>query len=220
MPVLRRRAGARGQFAADEIVNPPYQCSSEAGASPQTCEKTDAAPARASRRSSRSPRTTPTARRHDADHRAGPGGHRRRRPRQGRRARSPSTWRPPEVKLQAFDAAAGRPTSSSSGHGSLAARGHGPGTWRQDPVPTGKLNEVSAYGIATENGARALSHAIKGEKLDLLLLWTTTSSSCRAPGWPTPASTRRSGGRPPLFGSLDGMGTQNSFSEDGASSRV
>ena len=40
-------------------------------------------------------------------------------------------------------------------------------------VPAGMTNNVSAYGIATDNGVeRALSHAIKGEKIDLLMLWT------------------------------------------------
>ncbi len=83
-------------------------------------------------------------------------------------------------------------------------------------VPTGKLNDVSAYGIATENGVeRALSHAIKGEKLDLLLLWTSFKLVQGAKGLANASlDADQKKAAQELFGSLDGMGTQNSFSED------
>ena len=83
-------------------------------------------------------------------------------------------------------------------------------------VPTGKTNDVSAYGIATDNGVeRALSHAIKGEKLDLLLLWTSFKLVQGAKGLASAGldATQKAAAQE-LFGSLDGMGTQNSFSED------
>jgi hypothetical protein len=83
-------------------------------------------------------------------------------------------------------------------------------------VPTGKTNDVSAYGIATDNGVeRALSHAIKGEKLDLLLLWTSFKLVQGAKGLANAGlDAKQKAAAQELFGSLDGMGTQNSFSED------
>lgn len=83
-------------------------------------------------------------------------------------------------------------------------------------VPTGKTNDVSAYGIATESGVeRALSHAIKGEKLDLLLLWTSFKLVQGAKGLANASlDAAQKKAAQELFGSLDGMGTQNSFSED------
>jgi hypothetical protein len=83
-------------------------------------------------------------------------------------------------------------------------------------VPTGKTNDVSAYGIATDNGVeRALSHAIKGEKLDLLLLWTSFKLVQGAKGLASAGlDAAQKAAAQELFGSLDGMGTQNSFSED------
>lgn len=83
-------------------------------------------------------------------------------------------------------------------------------------VPNGKINDVSSYGIATDNGVeRALSHALKGEKLDLLLLWTSfklVQGAKGLAGASLDADQKKAAQE--LFGSLDGMGTQNSFSED------
>lgn len=82
-------------------------------------------------------------------------------------------------------------------------------------VPSDKINDVSAYGIDTDDGVEsALAHAIKGEKLDLLLLWTSFKLVQGAKGVASmsldPAQKKAA---QELFGSLDGMGTQNSFSE-------
>ena len=82
-------------------------------------------------------------------------------------------------------------------------------------VPSGKIDDVSAYGIDTDDGVEsALAHAIKGEKLDLLLLWTSFKLVQGAKGLANvsldPAQKKAA---QELFGSLDGMGTQNSFSE-------
>lgn len=83
-------------------------------------------------------------------------------------------------------------------------------------VPTGKLNDVSAYGIVTESGVeRALAHALQGEKLDLLLLWTSFKLVQGAKGLASASlDPDQKKAAQELFGSLDGMGTQNSFSED------
>ena len=83
-------------------------------------------------------------------------------------------------------------------------------------VPAGMTNNVSAYGIATDNGVeRALSHAIKGEKIDLLMLWTAFKLVQGAQGlaYASLAPEQKKAAQE-LFGSLDGMNTQNSFSED------
>jgi len=82
-------------------------------------------------------------------------------------------------------------------------------------VPSDKMDDVSAYGIDTDDGVEsALAHAIKGEKLDLLLLWTSFKLVQGAKGVANmsldPAQKKAA---QELFGSLDGMGTQNSFSE-------
>ena len=82
-------------------------------------------------------------------------------------------------------------------------------------VPSDKMDDVSAYGIDTDDGVEsALAHAIKGEKLDLLLLWTSFKLVQGAKGLANvsldPAQKKAA---QELFGSLDGMGTQNSFSE-------
>ncbi len=82
-------------------------------------------------------------------------------------------------------------------------------------VPSGKIDDVSAYGIDTDDGVEsALAHAIKGEKLDLLLLWTSFKLVQGAKGVTNmsldPAQKKAA---QELFGSLDGVGTQNSFSE-------
>lgn len=82
-------------------------------------------------------------------------------------------------------------------------------------VPSAKIDDVSAYGIDTDDGVEsALAHAIKGEKLDLLLLWTSFKLVQGAKGVANmsldPAQKKAA---QELFGSLDGMGTQNSFSE-------
>lgn len=84
-------------------------------------------------------------------------------------------------------------------------------------VPIGKVDDVSAYGIDTDDGVEsALAHAMQGEKLDLLLLWTSFKLVQGAQGLakggildPTQQKAAKE-----LFGSLDGMSTQNSFSED------
>lgn len=82
-------------------------------------------------------------------------------------------------------------------------------------VPNNKIDDVSAYGIDTDDGVEsALAHAIKGEKLDMLLLWTSFKLVQGAKGLASvsldPAQKKAA---QELFGSLDGMGTQNSFSE-------
>ena len=82
-------------------------------------------------------------------------------------------------------------------------------------VPTGKVGDVSAYGIVTDTGIeRALSHAIEGEKLDLLLLWTSFKLVHGAKGLTSVAlDPAQKQAAKELFGSLDDMQTQNSFSE-------
>ena len=83
-------------------------------------------------------------------------------------------------------------------------------------VPTGKINDVSAYGIVTDGGVeRALAHALKGEKLDLLLLWTSFKLVQGAKGLANASlDADQKKAAQELFGSLDGIGTQNSFSEE------
>ena len=84
-------------------------------------------------------------------------------------------------------------------------------------VPIGKIDDVSAYGIDTEDGVEsALAHALLGQKLDLLLLWTSFKLVQGAKGLAKggildPAQQKAA---KELFGSLDGLSTQNSFSED------
>jgi len=83
-------------------------------------------------------------------------------------------------------------------------------------VPSDKIDDVSAYGIDTDDGVEsALAHAIKGEKLDLLLLWTSFKLVQGAKGLASAGlDAAQKAAAQELFGSLDGMGTQNSFSED------
>lgn len=83
-------------------------------------------------------------------------------------------------------------------------------------VPTQKMNDVTAYGIATENGIEsALAHAIKGEKLDLLLLWTSFKLVQGARG----LASKSLGGKQKaaiaeLFGSMDSAGESNTIGDD------
>ena len=84
-------------------------------------------------------------------------------------------------------------------------------------VPVGKIDDVSAYGIDTDEGVEsALAHALQGQKLDLLLLWTSFKLVQGAKGLAKggvldPAQQKAA---KELFGSLDGLSTQNSFAED------
>lgn len=83
-------------------------------------------------------------------------------------------------------------------------------------VPKSNLNNVSAYGIATQNGIEsALSHAIKGDKIDLLLLWTAFKLVQGAQGlaYASLDSDKKKAAQE-LFGSLDGVTNQHSYSED------
>jgi hypothetical protein len=82
-------------------------------------------------------------------------------------------------------------------------------------VPAGKAGDVSAYGIVTDTGIeRALSHAIEGTKIDLLLLWTSFKLVHGAKGLSNMAlDPAQKKAAKELFGSLDDMQTQNSFSE-------
>ncbi len=82
-------------------------------------------------------------------------------------------------------------------------------------VPAGKSGDVSAYGIVTDSGIeRALSHAVEGKKLDLLLLWTSYKLVTGAKGLTNVAlDPAQKQAAKELFGSLDDMQTQNSFSE-------
>jgi|SaaInlV_125m_DNA_1040241.scaffolds.fasta_scaffold02284_3 hypothetical protein len=83
-------------------------------------------------------------------------------------------------------------------------------------VPKSNMNNVSAYGIATKNGVEsALSHAIKGDKIDLLLLWTAFKlvQGAQDLAYASINSDQRKAAQE-LFGSLDGANNQNSYSED------
>ena len=84
-------------------------------------------------------------------------------------------------------------------------------------VPIDNIDDVSAYGIDTEDGVEsALAHALLGQKLDLLLLWTSFKLVQGAKGLANggvlnPAQKKAA---QELFGSLDGVSTQNTISED------
>ena len=82
-------------------------------------------------------------------------------------------------------------------------------------VPAGKAGDVSSYGIVTDSGIeRALSHAVEGKKLDLLLLWTSFKLVTGAKGLTNVAlDPAQKQAAKELFGSLDDLQTQNSFSE-------
>lgn len=100
-------------------------------------------------------------------------------------------------------------------HGLHVDEGKGLHTGPKILVPADKIDDVSAYGIDTDDGVEsALAHAIKGEKIDLLLLWTSFKLVQGAKGLANASlSPEQKKAAQELFGSLDGMSTQNSFSE-------
>lgn len=77
------------------------------------------------------------------------------------------------------------------------------------------MEDLREYGIVTENGIEsALAHAIKGEKLDLLLLWTSWKLALGAKRLAdSKLGKAEKAAVAEIFGSADGMATQNSFSE-------
>ena len=83
-------------------------------------------------------------------------------------------------------------------------------------VPTQEMNDVTAYGIATENGIEsALAHAIKGEKLDLLLLWTSFKLVQGARGLAGKSlDGKQKEAIAELFGSMDSAGQSNTIGDD------
>lgn len=84
-------------------------------------------------------------------------------------------------------------------------------------VPIGDLmGDVSAYGIATENGIEsALAHAIKGEKLDLLLLWTSFKLVQGARGLAGKSlDGKQKAAIAELFGSMDTANQSNTIGDD------
>ena len=77
------------------------------------------------------------------------------------------------------------------------------------------MEDLREYGIVTENGVEsALAHAIQGEKLDLLLLWTSWKLALGAKRLAgSKLGKAEKGAVAEIFGSADGMATKNSISE-------